>query len=181
MRLRSRSLSRRLDGSEMAINKFNTPVFSDNQIFEYSDTLSLPVDDKQAHLNPGEPVVINKDNGIAGILQTKVRPKTEKEPDGLAGVYTKPTYGLNGPGNASVRVKGGVFNLSVKVEPNAGDVGALVYLKAADGAGTKPELGTDKANGDVVLGWLKEPITVMGSQPENKVCQVVLAPAKKTA
>ena len=165
----------------MAINKFKTPVFSDNQIFEYSDTLSLAVDDKQAHLNPGDPVVINKETGIAGILQTKVRPKTEKEPDDIAGVFTKPTYGLNGPGYASVRVKGGVFKLQVKVEPNAGNTGALIYLKAADGAGNQPELTTNKANGDVVIGWLKEPVVVMGSQPEVTSCQVVLAPAVKSA
>ena len=116
----------------MAINEFKVPVVTDNQIFEYSDILSLAVDDNQAHLGPGDPVVINKDNGIAGILQSKVAPKTTQAYDGLNAVLTKPTYGLNGPGHASVRVKGGVFKLEVTVDPNAGESGAPVYLKAAD-------------------------------------------------
>lgn len=165
----------------MAINEFKVPVVTDNQIFEYSDILSLAIDNNQAHLNPGDPVVVNKDNGIAGILQSKVAPKTAQAYDGLAAVLAKPTHGLNGPGYASVRVKGGVFKLEVTVDPNTGESGAPVYLKAADGAGKKPQLTTDKSNGDVVFGWLKEPAVVMGSQPVAMTCQVVLAPAKKPA
>lgn len=165
----------------MAINEFKVPVVTDNQVFEYSDILSLPIDDKQAHLNPGDPVVVNKDNGIAGVLQSKVAPKTAQTYDGLSAVLAKQTYGLNGPGHASVRVKGGVFEFDVQVDPNAGEVGSPVYLKAADGAGKKAQLMTDKSEGDVVFGWLKEPATVLGSSPSKMTCQVVLAPAKKPA
>lgn len=162
----------------MAVNTFGVPVVSDNQIFEYSDILSLAINDKQAHLNPGDPVIINKENGIAGILQTKVAPKTGQTYDSAYAVMTKPTYGLNGPGYASVRVKGGVFELMVEINPNEGDVGAPVYLKEATGAGTRPKITTTKGDGDVVLGWLKEASAVLGSSPETRKCQVVLAPAK---
>ncbi len=165
----------------MAVNEFKVPLVTDNQIFEYSDILSLAINDNQAHLGPGDPVVINKDNGIAGILQSKVAPKTAQTYDGLSAVLAKPTHGLNGPGHASVRVKGGVFEFDVQVEPNAGEVGAPVYLKAADGAGKKPQLTTDKSEADVVFGWLKEPAAVLGSQASKMTCQVVLAPAKKPA
>nr|DAX40668.1 MAG TPA: hypothetical protein [Caudoviricetes sp.] len=162
----------------MAVNKFNVPVVDDNQIFEYSDILSLAIDDKQAHLNPGQPVVINKENGIAGILQSKVAPKDGQAYDSAYAVMTKPTYGLNGPGYASVRVKGGVFELMVKVSPSEDEAGGPVYLKAATGAGVQPEITTTKANGDVVLGWLKEASPVLGTSAETHKCQVVLAPAK---
>lgn len=162
----------------MAINEYKVPVVADNQIFEYSDILSLTIDDKQAHLNPGDPVVINKDSGIAGILQSKVTPKTGQTYDSAYAVMTKPTYGLNGPGHASVRVKGGVFELAVTIQPNEGDEGSLVYLKAATAAGERPKLTLDKNDADVVLGWLKEASVVTGSSPETRKCQVVLAPAK---
>jgi len=84
----------------MAVNAIRVPVVKDNQIFEYSKTLSLPVDATQAHLEPGDVVVINKDNGIAGILQSKVRPTTDKAEQALTDVLVAPTYGLNGPGYA---------------------------------------------------------------------------------
>ena len=163
----------------MAINEFKVPVIADNQIFEYSDILSLPIDDKQAHLNPGDPVVVNKDNGIAGILQTKVAPKTAQAYDGLNAVMTKPTYGLNGPGHASVRIRGGVFELAVNIKQSEdGHVGDPVYLKAATGAGAKPLLTLDKTGADVVVGWLKEGAGSTNPTGENIKCQVVLAPGK---
>ena len=158
----------------MAVNAIRVPVVKDNQIFEYSKTLSLPVDAQQAHLNPGDVVVINKDNGIAGILQSKVGPKAVKAEQALADVLTAPTYGLNGPGYASVRVAGGVFELVGK-SVAAAKAGAPVYAKAATGAGVKPEITTVKAGADVVIGWLKEPLAA--SATEQKM-QVVLAPAK---
>ena len=160
----------------MPVNAIRVPVVKDNQIFEYSKTLSLPVDAQQAHLNPGDVVVINKDNGIAGILQSKVSPATTtaaaEKP--LADVLTAPTYGLNGPGYASVRVAGGVFELVGK-SVAAAKAGAPVYAKAATGGSTKPEITTVKAGADVVIGWLKEPLAA--SATEQKM-QVVLAPAK---
>lgn len=158
----------------MAVNAIRVPVVKDNQIFEYSKTLSLPVDAQQAHLNPGDVVVINKDNGIAGILQSKVGPMAVKAEQPLADVLTAPTYGLNGPGYASVRVAGGVFELVGK-SVAAAKAGAPVYAKAATGDSTKPEITTVKAGADVVIGWLKEPLAA--SATEQKM-QVVLAPAK---
>lgn len=158
----------------MAVNAIRVPVVKDNQIFEYSKTLSLPVDDNQAHLNPGDVVVINKDNGIAGILQSKVHLMTDKPEQPLADVLTAPTYGLNGLGYASVRVAGGVFELVGK-SVAAAKAGAPVYAKAATGGSTKPEITTVKAGADVVIGWLKEPLAA--SNADQKM-QVVLAPAK---
>jgi hypothetical protein len=158
----------------MAVNAIRVPVVNDNQIFEYSKTLSLPVDTAQAHLEPGDVVVINKDNGIAGILQSKVRPMADKPEQPLADVLTAPTYGLNGPGYASVRVAGGVFELVGK-SVAAAKAGAPVYAKAATGGTTKPEITTVKAGADVVIGWLKEPLAA-SANPQKM--QVVLAPAK---
>jgi hypothetical protein len=158
----------------MAVNAIRVPVVNDNQIFEYSKTLSLPVDAAQAHLEPGDVVVINKDNGIAGILQSKVRPMADKPEQPLADVLTAPTYGLNGPGYASVRVAGGVFELVGK-SVAAAKAGAPVYAKAATGGTTKPEITTVKAGADVVIGWLKEPLAA-SANPQKM--QVVLAPAK---
>ena len=158
----------------MAVNAIRVPVVKDNQIFEYSGTLSLPVDATQAHLEPGDVVVINKGNGIAGILQTKVRPTAAEAEKTLGEVLTAPTYGLNGPGYASVRVAGGVFELTGKVTADA-KAGDPVYVKAATGAGVKPVITTVKTGADVIIGWLKEPVT---SASVDQKMQVVLAPAK---
>ena len=158
----------------VAVMSINVPVVKDNQIFEYSGTLSLPVDAAQAHLEPGDVVVINKTNGIAGILQSKVRPTTAEPGKSLGEVLTAPTYGLNGPGYASVRVAGGVFELVAKVTADA-KCGDPVYVKAATGAGTKPVITTVKTGADVIIGWLKEPVS---SASVDQKLQVVLAPAK---
>lgn len=158
----------------VAVMPINVPVVNDNQIFEYSDTLSLPVDAAQAHLEPGDVVVINKTNGIAGVLQSKVRPTTAETGKTLGEVLTAPTYGLNGPGYASVRVAGGVFELTGKVTADA-KAGDPVYVKAATGAGTKPVVTTIKTGADVIIGWLKEPVS---SASVDQKMQVVLAPAK---
>lgn len=158
----------------VAVKSIRVPVVKDNQIFEYADTLSLPVDATQAHLEPGDVVVINKANGIAGILQSKVRPTTAEPEKTLGEVLTAPTYGLNGPGYASVRVAGGVFELAGKVTADA-KAGDPVYAKAAAGAGTKPVVSTVKTGADVIIGWLKEPVS---SASVDQKMQVVLAPAK---
>ena len=158
----------------VAVMPIKVPVVKDNQIFEYSDTLSLPVDATQAHLEPGDVVVINKANGIAGVLQSKVRPTTAEPEKTLGEVLTAPTYGLNGPGYASVRVSGGVFELTGRVTADA-KAGDLVYAKAATGAGTKPVVTTVKTGADVIIGWLKEPVS---SASVDQKMQVVLAPAK---
>ena len=87
---------------------------------------------------------------------------------------TAPTYGLNGPGYASVCVAGGVFELTGKVTADA-KAGDPVYVKAATGAGTKPVVTTVKTGADVIIGWLKEPVS---SASVDQKMQVVLAPAK---
>lgn len=159
----------------MAVNAIRVPVVNDNQIFEYSDTLSLPINDQQAHLEPGDAVIINADNGIAGILQSKVRPTAATPEKALGEVLTAPTYGLNGPGYASVRVAGGVFELVGKVANGGAKVGDPVYAKSPISGTAKPEITTAKAGADVVIGWLKEPLS---ASPDPQKMQVVLAPAK---
>lgn len=159
----------------MAVNAIRVPVVNDNQIFEYSDTLSLPISDQQAHLEPGDVVIINADNGIAGILQSKVRPTTAEPEKALGEVLTAPTYGLNGPGHASVRVAGGVFELVGKVANGGAKVGDFVYVKGPISGTAKPEITTSKVNAAVIIGWLKEPLP---ASPDPQKMQVVLAPAK---
>lgn len=153
------------------IKKFPLTGNKDNQIFEYSDTLSLAIDDAQKHLKTGDPVVINKEAGIAGILMSDVAPAKEKTDYATAAeALTKPTYGLNREKHASVRVKGGVFALKVDGNLSPFKPGTLVYLKAAT-AGGKPTITFTKAGADVVLGWVKE---IYATAAEDSVYQVVL-------
>lgn len=153
------------------IKKFPLTGNKDNQIFEYSDTLSLVIDDNQKHLKAGDPVVINKEAGIAGILMSDVAPAVEKTDYATAAeALTKPTYGLNRAQHASVRVKGGVFALRVVGTLSPFKPGTLVYLKAAT-AGGKPVLTFTKMGADVVLGWVKE---IYSAAANDSVYQVVL-------
>lgn len=153
------------------IKKFPLTGNKDNQIFEYSDTLSLLIDDNQKHLKAGDAVVINKEAGIAGILMSDVAPAEEKTDYATAAeALTKPTYGLNRAKHASVRVKGGVFALKVDGVLSSFKPGTLVYLKAAT-AGAKPTITFTKAGADVVLGWVKDKYTAGTS---DSVYQVVL-------
>ena len=154
------------------IKKFPLTGNKDNQIFEYSDTLSLLIDDTQKHLKAGDAVVVNKEAGIAGILMSDVAPAQEKTDYATAAeALTKPTYGLNRAQHASVRVKGGVFALKVDgTVPSPFKPGTLVYLKAAT-AGAKPTVTFTKAGADVVLGWAKE---IYATAAKDSVYQVVL-------
>lgn len=153
------------------IKKFPLTGNKDNQIFEYSDTLSLEIDDNQKHLKAGDAVVINKETGIAGILMSDVAPANEKTDYATAAeALTKPTYGLNRAQHASVRVKGGVFALQVDGTLSPFKPGTLVYLKAATANG-KPTITFTKAGADVVLGWVKEPYNTAS---KDSVYQVVL-------
>lgn len=155
------------------IKKFPLTGNKDNQIFEYSDTLSLLIDDNQKHLKAGDAVVINKDAGIAGILMSDVAPATEKTDYATAAeALTKPTYGLNRAQHASVRVKGGVFALKVDGQLSPFKPGTLVYLKAAT-AGANPTITFTKTGADVVLGWVKD---VYSAAVKDNVYQVVLDP-----
>lgn len=153
------------------IKKFPLTGNKDNQIFEYSDTLSLAIDNAQQHLKAGDAVVINKEAGIAGILMSDISPRTEKTDYATAAeALTKPTYGLNRDGYASVRVKGGVFALKVDGNLTPFKPGTPVYLKAAT-AGDKPTVTFTKVGADVVLGWVKENYTTASG---GSVYQVVL-------
>lgn len=153
------------------IKRFPLTGNKDNQIFEYSDTLSLAIDDAQKHLKAGDAVVVNKEAGIAGILMSDVAPAEEKTDYATAAeALTKPTYGLNRAKHASVRVKGGVFALKVDGSLSPFKPGTLVYLKAAT-AGGKPTITFTKAGADVVLGWVKE---IYSSAAKGSVYQVVL-------
>ena len=155
------------------IKKFPLTGNKDNQIFEYSDTLSLAIDDNQKHLKAGDAVVVNKEAGIAGILVSDVAPGEEKTDYATAAeALTKPTYGLNRAKHASVRVKGGVFALKVDGNLSPFKTGTLVYLKAAT-AGGKPTITFTKAGADVVLGWVKE---IYNTAAKDSVYQVVLDP-----
>ena len=153
------------------IKKFPLTGNKDNQIFEYSDTLSLFIDNNQKHLKAGDAVVVNKEAGIAGILMSDVAPTHEKTDYATAAeALTKPTYGLNRAQHASVRVKGGVFTLQVDGTLSPFKPGTLVYLKAAT-AGGKPTITFAKAGADVVLGWAKEPYN---AAVDDGIYQVVL-------
>lgn len=153
------------------IKKFPLTGNKDNQIFEYSDTLSLAIDDNQKHLKAGDAVVVNKEAGIAGILMSDVAPANEKTDYATAAeALTKPTYGLNRAQHASVRVKGGVFALQVDGNLSPFNPGTLVYLKAAT-AGGQPTITFTKAGADVVLGWVKE---IYATAAKGSVYQVVL-------
>ena len=155
------------------IKKFPLTGNKDNQIFEYSDTLSLLIDNNQKHLKAGDAVVVNKEAGIAGILMSDVAPTHEKTDYATAAeALTKPTYGLNRAQYASVRVKGGVFDLQVDGILSPVKPGTLVYLKAAT-AGGKPNITFTKEGADVVLGWVKESYTISA---KDSVYQVVLDP-----
>lgn len=153
------------------IKKFPLTGNKDNQIFEYSDTLSFKIDDAQKHLKAGDAVVVNKEAGIAGILMSDVAPAEEKTDYATAAeALTKPTYGLNRAQHASVRVKGGVFALKVDGSLSPFKPGTLVYLKAAT-AGAKPTITFTKTGADVVLGWVKDLYTTAA---KDNVYQVVL-------
>lgn len=153
------------------IKKFPLTGNKDNQIFEYSDTLSLEIDDAQKHLKAGDPVVINKEVGIAGILMSDVAPAEEKTDYATAAeALTKPTYGLNRANHGSVRVKGGVFALKVVGGLSPFKPGTPVYLKAA-APGAKPVVTFTKAGTDVMLGWVKDAYSVAA---KDGVYQVVL-------
>lgn len=155
------------------IKKFPLTGNKDNQIFEYSDTLSLAIDDAQKHLKAGDAVVVNKEAGIAGILVSDVAPANEKTDYATAAeALTKPTYGLNSAKHASVRVKGGVFALQVDGTLSPFKPGTLVYLKAAT-AGGKPTVTFTKVGADVVLGWVKD---IYSIATKDRVYQVVLDP-----
>ena len=84
------------------INSFGAKKISDIQVFEYSDTLSLPVDlSKYGKSHIGDVVQVG---GLLGVLVTEIAPSAQDQAklgqDPLWNPLTKPTWGNNGQGYA---------------------------------------------------------------------------------
>ena len=147
------------------INSFGAKKISDIQVFEYSDTLSLPVDlSKYGKSHIGDVVQVG---GLFGILVTEIAPSAQDQAklgqDPMWNPLTKPTWGNNGPGYASVRISGGVFKLQVTLTEAGVEAGALIYAKPA--ANGKIELTNDKAAGTAgLVGYAYSKITGTGAQ-----------------
>lgn len=147
------------------INSFGATKISDVQVFEYSDTLSLPVDpSKYSKSHIGDVVQVG---GLLGVLVTEIAPSAQDQAklgqDPLWNPLTKPTWGNNGPGYASVRISGGVFKLRVTLTDAGVEPGALIYAKPA--ANGKMELTNDKATGTAgLVGYAYSKVSGTGAQ-----------------
>lgn len=147
------------------INSFGAKKISDIQVFEYSDTLSLPVDlSKYGKSHIGDVVQVG---GLLGVLVTEIAPSAQDQAklgqDPMWNPLTKPTWGNNGPGYASVRISGGVFKLQVTLTGAGVEPGALIYAKPA--ANGRMELTNDKATGTAgLVGYAYSKITDTGAQ-----------------
>lgn len=146
------------------INSFGAKKISDIQVFEYSDTLSLPVDtSKYNKSHIGDVVQVGS---LLGVLVTEIAPSAQDQAklsqDPRWNPLTKPTWGNNGPGYASVRISGGVFKLQVTLTETGVELGAPIYAKpVADG---RMEL-TNKATGAAgLVGYAYSKITGTGAQ-----------------
>ena len=147
------------------VNTFGTKKISDVQVFEYSDTLSLPVDlSKFGKSHIGDVVQVG---GLLGVLVTEIAPSAQDQAklgqDPMWNPLTKPTWGNNGPGYASVRISGGVFKLQVTLTGAGVEPGALIYAKPA--ANGKMELTNDKATGTAgLVGYAYSKVSSTGAQ-----------------
>lgn len=147
------------------INSFGAKKISDIQVFEYADTLSLPVDlSKFGKSHIGDVVQVG---GLLGVLVTEIAPSAQDQAklgqDPLWNPLTKPTWGNNGPGYASVRISGGVFKLQVTLTGAGVEPGALIYAKPA--ANGKMELTNDKATGTAgLVGYAYSKVSSTGTQ-----------------
>jgi hypothetical protein len=147
------------------INSFGTKKISDVQVFEYSDTLSLPVDlSKFGKSHIGDVVQVG---GLLGVLVTEIAPSAQDQAklgqDPLWNPLSKPTWGNNGPGYASVRISGGVFKLQVTLTGAGVESGALIYAKPA--ANGKMELTNDKTTGTAgLVGYAYSKVSSTGAQ-----------------
>ena len=147
------------------INSFGAKKISDIQVFEYADTLSLPVDlSKFGKSHIGDVVQVG---GLLGVLVTEIAPSAQDQAklgqDPLWNPATKPTWGNNGPGYASVRISGGVFKLQVTLTGAGVEPGALIYAKPA--ANGKMELTNDKATGTAgLVGYAYSKVSSTGAQ-----------------
>lgn len=147
------------------INSFGAKKISDIQVFEYSDTLSLPVDlSKYGKSHIGDVVQVG---GLLGVLVTEIAPSAQDQAklgqDPMWNPLTKPTWGNNGPGYASVRISGGVFKLQVTLTGAGVEPGALIYAKPA--AHGRMELTNDKDAGTAgLVGYAYSKNTGTGAQ-----------------
>ena len=147
------------------INSFGAKKISDIQVFEYSDTLSLPVDlSKYGKSHIGDVVQVG---GLLGVLVTEIAPSAQDQAklgqDPMWNPLTKPTWGNNGPGYASVRISGGVFKLQVTLTGAGVEPGTLIYAKPA--ANGKMELTNDKATGTAgLVGYAYSKVSSTGAQ-----------------
>nr|DAX77061.1 MAG TPA: hypothetical protein [Caudoviricetes sp.] len=147
------------------INSFGAKKISDIQVFEYSDTLSLPVNPVQyskSHI--GDVVQVG---GLLGVLVTEIAPSAQDQAklgqDPKWNPLTKPTWGNNGPGYASVRISGGVFKLQVILTEAGVEPGTRIYAKPADNG--RMVLTTDKTSGTAgLVGYAYSKITGTGAQ-----------------
>lgn len=147
------------------INSFGAKKISDIQVFEYSDTLSLPVDlSKYSKSHIGDVVQVGD---LFGVLVTEIAPLAQGQAtpaqDPMWNPLTKPTWGNNGPGYASVRISGGVFKLQVLLTKAGVEPGAPIYAKPA--ANGRMELTNDKIAGTAgLVGYAYSKITGTGTQ-----------------
>lgn len=147
------------------INSFGAKKISDIQVFEYADTLSLPVDlSKFSKSHIGDVVQVG---GLLGVLVTEIAPSAQDQAklgqDPLWNPLTKPTWGNNGPGYASVRIAGGVFKLQVTLTSAGVEPGALIYAKPA--VNGKMELTNDKDTGTAgLVGYAYSKVSSTGAQ-----------------
>lgn len=147
------------------VNSFGAKKISDVQVFEYSDTLSLPVDlSKFGKSHIGDVVQVG---GLLGVLVTEIAPSAQDQAklgqDPLWNPLTKPTWGNNGPGYASVRISGGVFKLQVTLTGTGVEPGALIYAKSA--ANGRMELTNDKTVGTAgLVGYAYSKVSSTGAQ-----------------
>lgn len=147
------------------INSFGAKKISDVQVFEYSDTLSLPVDpSKYSESHIGDVVQVGS---LLGVLVTEIAPSAQDQAklgrDPMWNPLTKPTWGNNGPGYASVRISGGVFKLQVTLTGTGIEPGVPIYAKAA--ANGKMELTSDKTAGTAgLVGYAYSKVSGTGTQ-----------------
>lgn len=147
------------------INSFGAKKISDIQVFEYSDTLSLPVDlSKYNKSHIGDVVKVGD---LFGVLVTEIAPSAQNQAklgqDPMWNPLTKPTWGNNGPGYASVRISGGVFKLQVTLTGTGVEAGALIYAKPV--VNGKIELTDDKVTGTAgLVGYAYSKITGTGAR-----------------
>ena len=147
------------------INSFGAKKISDIQVFEYADTLSLPVDlSKFGKSHIGDVVQVG---GLLGVLVTEIAPSAQDQAklgqDPMWNPLTKPTWGNNGPGYASVRISGGVFKLQVALTGAGVEPGALIYAKPA--ANGKMEPTNDKTAGTAgLVGYAYSKVSSTGAQ-----------------